>query len=67
MAAERCLTAEAIDKAYEWHMRTLFQLTAKQIEGGHVDNARVSFRKALAAAQQTRAEMQSIAQESMCP
>lgn len=61
------LTGAAIDRAYEWHIRTLFQLAAKQIEGNHVADARVTIRKQLAAAQQTRAEMQLIANESLCP
>lgn len=61
------MTEGAIDAAYTWHMQSLFALTAKQIEGGHVDDARKAFRKALAAAQQTRAEMLLIAKESLCP
>jgi len=61
------MTSNAIDAAYMWHMQTLFALMAKHVEGGHVDQGRAAFRKALAAAQQTRAEMQAIAQESLCP
>lgn len=54
---------QSIDDAFREHMKSLFANLAKHIEGGHIDQGRTAFRKALAAANQARTEMRAIVEE----
>lgn len=63
---ENTLAELSIDRAFDHHMRALFQSFLRHAGGGgkdSIDNARKQFRKDLAAARQARSEMKAIAGE----